>query len=120
MTGKIRVGAVSYLNTKPFLLGIERSEISKEIQLLLRHPSAIADDLMNGRIDAGLVPVSVIPRIKAANIISDFGICCDGEVGSVIICSQVSLEESEKLFLDYQSRTSAVLTQILLREFWKV
>jgi chorismate dehydratase len=38
----------------------------------------------------------------------------------VVICSQVPIEETEKLFLDYQSRTSASLTQILVHDYWKL
>ena len=35
---KIRVGAVSYLNTKPLLYGIENSPVTKEISLITEYP----------------------------------------------------------------------------------
>jgi chorismate dehydratase len=66
------------------------------------------------------VPVRVIPALKESYIISDYGITCDGPVGSVVICSQVPIERIEKLFLDYQSRTSAALAQILICDYWKL
>jgi chorismate dehydratase len=116
---KIRVAAVSYLNTKPFLLGIKKSSVINDIQLSEQLPSVIAKQLLNDEIDVGLVPVTVIPQLKESHIISDFGICCNGEVSSVVICSQMPLEDSEKLFLDYQSRTSVALAQLLLKNFWK-
>lgn len=119
MTNKIRVGAVSYLNTRPFIYGIEHSSVRGAIELSLHQPAEIAKMLLNGEIDLGLVPVSILPKINEPYIISDFGICCDGEVSSVVICSQVPLKDSEKLFIDYQSRTSAALTQILVSEYWK-
>jgi len=62
----------------------------------------------------------MISQLKESHVISDFGICCDGEVGSVVICSQVPLEDSQRLSLDYQSRTSVALAQLLIKDFWKV
>jgi len=120
LTEKLRVGAVSYLNTKPFLFGLKHSPLIDNLQIGLQHPSMIAKQLLNHEIDLGLVPVAVIPRLRESHIISDFGICCDGEVSSVVICSQVPLHEAEKLFLDYQSRTSSALAQLLLKDYWKV
>jgi chorismate dehydratase len=116
---KVKVAAVSYLNTKPFLFGLTHSPLLNSIQLELQHPSMIAKQLLNHEIDLGLVPVAVIPRLRESHTISDFGICCNGEVSSVVICSQVPLNEAEKLFLDYQSRTSSALTQLLLKDYWK-
>ena len=112
MLNKIKVAAVSYLNTKPFLYGINHSSVKSAIELSVLQPSVIAKLLLSGEIDMGLVPVSVIPQMRESYMVSDFGICCDGEVSSVVICSQMPLRESEKLFIDYQSRTSAALTQI--------
>jgi chorismate dehydratase len=116
---KIKVAAVSYLNTKPFLFGIKNSPVINEIQLSEQHPSLIAKQVLNYEIDLGLVPVSIIPQLKESHIVSDFGISCNGEVSSVVICSQMPLEDSEKLFMDYQSRTSVALAQLLLKNFWK-
>lgn len=118
MINKIKVAAVSYLNTKPFLYGIDHSPVKNMIQLTVEHPSRIATQLLSGEIDLGLVPVAVIPQMRESHIVSNYGICCDGEVASVVICSQMPLKESEKLFLDHQSRTSVALTQILLKEYW--
>ena len=117
---KIKVAAVSYLNSKPLLYGLENSSLIDQIELTTDLPSVIAKQLLNDEIDVGLVPVRVIPALNEAHIISDFGITCDGEVGSVIICSEVPLDKAEKVFLDYQSRTSAALTQLLLNDYWKL
>jgi chorismate dehydratase len=117
---KIKVAAVSYLNTKPFLFGLEHSCELPEMELSSSTPDEIAGKLLRHEIDLGLVPVRVIPLLKEAYIISDYGITCDGAVGSVVICSQVPMERIEKVFLDYQSRTSAALAQILVRDFWKL
>jgi chorismate dehydratase len=116
---KIRVGAVSYLNTKPLLYGIERSAIANDIEVLVDYPSQLAKQLQEGEIDLALLPVAAIPTIDNAHIISDYGIASDGNVVSVAIFSQVPIEEIETVYLDYQSRTSVRLAQLLLQHYWK-
>lgn len=118
---KIKVGAVSYLNTKPLLYGIRRShDLSEQIELIEEYPSRIADMLVSGTIDLGLVPVAVIPRLKEWHIVSDYCIGADGEVASVCMFSETPVENIQKVLLDYQSRTSVKLCQLLLKNFWEI
>lgn len=117
---KINVTAVSYLNTKPFLYGLEHSDVWQEINLAKEIPAVVADNLLAGNADIGLVPVAVIPNLPTAQIISDYGIAADGAVASVCIYSQVPMKEITEIILDYQSRTSVELTKILINNFWKV
>lgn len=119
MASKIRVAAVSYLNTKPLLYGIERSDVMKDIEIVVDYPSQLAKSLQEGSIDMALLPVAAIPGIRGANIVSDYGIATDGNVVSVAIFSQVPMEEIETVYLDYQSRTSVRLAQLLLEKHWK-
>jgi len=115
---KIRVAAVSYLNTKPLLYGIKRHPIFKEIELVEDYPSKIAQMLMNGEVDIGLIPVAATLKMKQWHIASDYCIGSDGAVASVCIFSEVAIEQVEKVYLDYQSRTSVNLAKILLKEYW--
>lgn len=119
LLAKIKVGAVSYLNTKPLLYGIKRHEVFKKIELIEDYPSKIAQLLIDGQLDIGLVPVAVIPKLREWHIVTDYCIGCDGPVASVCLFSEVPVWEIEKVYLDYQSRTSVRLAQILLKEFWK-
>lgn len=91
-----------------------------QVDLVLDYPSQIAEKLKNDEIDIGLVPVSIIPERKEYQIISDYCIGCDGEVGSVCLFSEVPLGKIEKILLDYQSRTSVDLLKILIKEYWKI
>jgi chorismate dehydratase len=116
---KIRVGAVSYLNTKPLLFGIQRSPVLDEIELVIDYPSRIADMLVKDEIDMGLVPVAVIPQLRDYHINGDYCIGSNGPVASVCLFSEVPLEEVSTVLLDYQSRTSVQLARVLLREYWK-
>ncbi len=116
---KIRVAAVSYLNTKPLLFGIKNHEVFSEIELVEDYPANVAKQLMNNDVDVALVPVAVIPLLKQSFIITDYCIGCDGPVASVCLFSEVPIENVEVIYLDYQSRTSNELLKILLRDHWK-
>lgn len=118
---KIRVGAVSYLNTKPLLYGIHRdAKLMQQIVLTEDYPASIAQQLINNEIDVGLVPVAIIPKLAAHYIISDYCIGAIGEVASVCLFSDVPVEKVKKVLLDYQSRTSVALTKVLFRNYWQL
>jgi chorismate dehydratase len=116
LMGKIRIGAVSYLNTKPMITGLEKVA---EIELIVDYPAKIAEMLLKDEIDIGLVPVAIIPQLNEHYIISDYGIACEGAVASVCLFSDVPIEEIKTVILDYQSKTSVQLLKILLTEYWK-
>ncbi|MBS1564236.1 MAG: menaquinone biosynthesis protein [Bacteroidetes bacterium] len=117
---KIKVGVVSYLNTKPLIYGFEQGMMKDSVELVPDYPARIAGMLVNDEIDLGLVPVAIIPRLKESHIISDYCIGAEGEVASVCIFGDRPLEEITEVMLDYQSRTSVRLARILLKEYWKV
>jgi chorismate dehydratase len=116
----IKVGAVSYLNTKPLLYGWKHGYEIKNAVLIEDYPARIADLLLKNEIDVGLVPVSIIPKLKEHYIISDYCIGAVGRVATVGIYSEVPLEKVETILLDYQSRTSVALAKILLKDYWKL
>ena len=97
---KIKVSAVSYLNTLPFLFGINNSEVQEELDLSLDIPSDCAKKLLKGEVDLGLVPIAVIPELKQHYIVSDYCIGTEGKVESVALFSEVSLNEIEEIYLE--------------------
>lgn len=103
----------------PLLYGIEHAAVRSQIDLYTDYPSAVADRLLQGTIDIGLVPVAIIPQLPYAEIISDYCIGADGPVASVCLFSQVPMEQITTVLLDYQSRTSVALAQVLLKKYWK-
>ena len=68
----LKISAVSYLNTIPFIHGLKQSELINTIDLQLDYPSICADKLIDGIVDLALVPVVVIPKLKHPYIISDY------------------------------------------------
>jgi chorismate dehydratase len=116
---KWRIGVVSYLNTRPLLLGMEQSPFKERIELMKAYPAQIAQALLDDTIDIGLVPVAVMPLLKHPQLVSKYVIGTEGEVASVALFSQVPMDQIEKVYLDYQSRTSVALAKILFKQFWK-
>jgi chorismate dehydratase len=120
MDKKIKVGAVSYLNTKPLIYGFETGMMKDEVELIYDYPARIARMLLENEIDLGLVPVSIIPGLPDAHIITDYCIGSEGAIASVCLFSELPIENTEKVLLDYQSKTSVGLVKILLKEYWKL
>jgi chorismate dehydratase len=116
---KWRIGAVSYLNTRPLLLGIEQSPFIERIELMKAYPAQIAQALLDDTIDIGLVPVAIIPFLTNPQIVSKYVIATEGEVASVALFSQVAMDQIDRVYLDYQSRTSVQLVKVLLSQYWK-
>jgi chorismate dehydratase len=110
---------VSYLNTRPLLLGMEQSPFKERIELMKAYPAQIAQALLDDTIDIGLVPVAVIPLLKQPQLVSKYVIGTEGEVASVALFSQVPMDQIKKVYLDYQSRTSVALAKILFKQYWK-
>ncbi|QDV64805.1 menaquinone biosynthetic enzyme MqnA/MqnD family protein [Crateriforma conspicua] len=111
----IRIGAVSYLNTKPLIASL-RDRLADRGQLTLNLPSRLADDLNEGRLDVALIPIIESFRTPGLRVISDAGIACRGPVWSVRLLSRVPIDQIRTLALDEGSRTSAAMVQVLLWE----
>lgn len=110
----LRVGAVSYLNSKPLIEGF--SDALPSASLLLDVPSRLADELRQGRLD-----VALIPSVEAFSdpdyvIVSDACVATHGPVMSVKLYSRVHPGKIRTLALDEGSRTSACLTKVILSE----
>lgn len=117
---KIKISAVSYTNTLPFIYGIENCNIINHIELSKDIPSVCAQKLLENTVDIGLIPVAVIPKLNNYEIISDYCIGASAPVRSVILGSFKPLNEIDTIYLDYHSRSSVMLTRILAKKFWKI
>ena len=105
--GKVRVSAVSYLNSIPFVYGLEQSDLlPAAIDLSLDIPSVCAEKLLSDEVDLGLIPVATIPDLSNPQIISEYCIGADGPVQTVCLFSSVPLENITTVLLDFHSRTS--------------
>ena len=55
---KIRISAVSYTNTKPFIYGLQHSGLPEKMELSLDNPTDCAQKLIDDVVDIGLIPVA--------------------------------------------------------------
>ena len=120
MSKKIKVGIVSYLNTRPLLYGLKLPPIANEIQLVEENPARLAELLIDDEIDVGLIPIAIIPQLEKYFICGDYCIATETEVASVCLFSEVPVNQIERVYLDYQSRSSVALLKWLMKEFWNI
>lgn len=114
MERRIRIGAVHYLNTKPLICDLE--ELAPQAELILDVPSRLADQLAADQLDIALIPVIEYFRSGRYSIIPEIAIASRGPVLSVTLFSRVPWDQIRTVALDAGSRTSAALTEILLRQ----
>jgi chorismate dehydratase len=117
---KIRVGIVNYLNTKPLLYGLQLPPVSEKIELVGAYPARLAQMLKQDEIDVGLIPVAAIPQLPSHYIVGHHCIGAEGEIASVCLFSEVPMDQIEKVYLDYQSRSSVALLKWLMKEYWGI
>jgi chorismate dehydratase len=116
---KYKVSLISYLNSRPFLFGLENSPVKEEIDLKLDIPSKTAFKMAANLIDIGLVPVGSLSELDNYHIIGDYCIGADGPVRTVILASEEPLDRIQTILMDYQSRSSVLLTRVLSQFYWK-
>jgi len=118
MTERLRIGGVSYLNSKPLLEDLPG--LLPDAEVRLDYPSRLADDLTAGKLDVALIPSVEYFRGKNYEIVSDACVAARGPVLSVKLYTRKPWGEIRTLALDQGSRTSATLARILLAERYGV
>jgi chorismate dehydratase len=111
-----RISIIDYLNAAPLNYGFKHGLGAGRFSLKFQVPSACADDLRRGDVDAGLISSIEYLRMPGLKIVPGLCIASPRRVRSVVILSKVPPGAIRTLALDTSSRTSAVLAQILLRE----
>jgi chorismate dehydratase len=117
--GKIRISAVKYANTYPFIYGLAESGFDRKVILTTDHPSDCAEKVITGKADIGLIPVAALPLVKNYEIITDYCLGAYGKVRTVLLLSNCPFNEIKTINLDYRSISSVNLARILAKNFWK-
>lgn len=114
------IAGVSYLNTIPFVYGINQSGLLPDARLQLMVPSACAESLRQGRSQIALVPVGALSKLHPYHIISNYCIGAEGNVRTVLLLSNVPMSQVTRVFLDGDSNTSVLLARILADKIWNI
>lgn len=114
----VRIGAVSYLNARPLVVGLE----SRPRRFAVRYdlPSTCASLLHAGEIDLGLIPSIEYLRGRGYAMVPDCAVASDGPVASVAIFTTRPIEHVASLALDTSSRTSVALTRVLSAKYFGI
>ena len=116
---KIRISAVRYANTYPFIYGMTVTGFDKKVTLTTDHPADCAAKLISGKADIGLIPVAALPGLKEYHIITDYCLGAYGKVRTVMLLSNCQFDEIQNINLDYRSKSSVNLVKILAKNLWK-
>jgi len=119
LSPKVRISAVKYANTYPFMYGLTETGFDRKVILSTDHPADCARKLISNEVDIGLIPVAALPLVKDYHIITDYCLGAYGRVRTVMLLSNCLTEDIRVVYLDYRSRSSVNLARILAKNLWK-
>jgi predicted solute-binding protein len=90
-------------------------EQREQVDLRFSIPSVCAQEVEQGEVQIGLVPVAEVAR-QQLEIVPGVGITCRGAVRSILLVSRLPFSKIGKLAVDLSSRTSVQLARVILRE----
>ncbi len=115
---RLRISAISYLNTAPLMWDFEHGNLAAEFDISYTVPSQCADDLAAGSADIGIIPAAAYPSVPGLVILPGVAIASRCPVRSILLVSKVPLDKIRSIALDSSSLTSAALTKILFARWW--
>lgn len=114
-----RIGLINYLNALPLTYNLEKQDFIGNHTLIKGTPSELYRQLYTSSLDIALVSSATLNDLPNAQIISRYGIAAHGRVQSVGIFAHQPLESLSAIYSDPQSKTSVLLLQILLKQYWQ-
>jgi chorismate dehydratase len=117
---KVRAGAVSYLNSRPLVFGLDQGLGADRIHLVYDVPSAVARRMAEGSLDLALLPVVELARIPGLLVVPGLAIGSLGNCRSVLLVARKPLADVRSVALDPESSTSNALARVLFSEAWGV
>jgi predicted solute-binding protein len=114
----IRLGAVTYLNARPLVYGLERSD---RFEIRYDVPSECARLLHAHETDLGLIPsIEYLRGPRPYGIVPGLGVISRGRVASVAIYTRREPRDIRTIAMDTSSRTSVALATIVLTKQYSV
>ena len=107
----IRVAAVTYLNTRPLVYGLDSRPDLFALQYDV--PSRCAARLHDRSVDLAMLPAIEYLRQPDYRVVPDIAVTSIGSVNSVALYTARKLEDIGTIALDSSSRTSVALLRIL-------
>ena len=114
---RLRISAISYLNTAPLMWDFEHGAAPAEFDLSYTIPSACAAALSAATADIGIIPAAAYATIPDLVILPGVAIASRNAVRSILLISKIPLERVRTVALDTSSITSVALTKILFAKW---
>ncbi|MDP9160698.1 MAG: menaquinone biosynthesis protein [Acidobacteriota bacterium] len=118
-TQRLRISAISYLNTAPLMWDFEHSATGGDFDVSYTLPSQCAKLLQQGFADIGIIPVAAYASIPDLAILPGVAIASRHAVRSILLVSKVSLANIESVAMDSSSMTSVALLKVLFAKWWR-
>jgi len=113
----LRLGAVSYLNTKPLVYNLDA--YPEQFDVRFDVPAKCAELLHDNKVDLGLIPAIEYLRGDYA-IVPGVSIASFGDVATVAVFTRKPIDQVRTIALDLSSRTSVALTRVLCAKRWGI
>jgi len=114
---RLRISAISYLNTAPLMWDFEHREAGGHFDIAYTLPSACARALEAGEADIGIIPSAAYAVIPDLRVLPGVAIASRRAVRSILLVSKVPIERIRTIALDTSSMTSVALTKILFAKW---
>jgi chorismate dehydratase len=118
VTPRLRISAISYLNTAPLMWDFEHGTRAAAFDISYTSPSQCATNLREGTADIGIIPAAAYATIPDLFILPGVAIASRAPVRSILLVSKVPPAEIRSVALDASSMTSVALTQVLFAKWW--
>jgi chorismate dehydratase len=120
---RLRVSAISYLNTAPLMWNFEHAPQADVLRNLFEVeytlPSHCAQLLAAGKADIGIIPVAAYATIPNLRILPGVAIASEAAVRSILLVSDKPIEQVCSIGVDSSSRTSAALVRVLFARHFR-
>jgi chorismate dehydratase len=118
---RLRISAISYLNTAPLMWDFEHGEagveVGREFEISYTLPSACARALETGTADIGIIPAAAYTQVPGLAVLPGVAIASRRPVRSILLVSRVPVDRIRTVALDTSSMTSVALTKILFEKW---
>lgn len=116
---RTKFATVKYANSLPFQYGLQLYSEEQDLEWIVDTPSGCSDLFKKDKVDIALLPIGAAAEWDKLYLASDYCIGCDGSVGTVVLLSDHPKAEIKQIVFDPSSRTSNLLAQLIVRDYWK-
>ena len=114
---RLRISAISYLNTAPLMWDFEHGKTHSDFDIFYTVPSRCAVQLTDGTADIGIIPAAAYATIPGLLVLPGVAIAARQAVRSILLVSNVPLQEIQSVALDTSSLTSTALAKVLFAKW---